>query len=476
MDRVVIVSNRVMLPNLKKKESTGGLAVALKDALKQNGGIWCGWSGQSVTETPSKMNILETDQITYATMDLSVENYKRFYNGYCNEALWPVLHYRLDMVNYQRLNYDSYQNVNSLFAVKLQKLIKPTDIIWVHDYHFMPIAKKLRALKCTQNMGFFLHVPWPTKEILMALPDHRELVESLLEYDIIGFQTKSYVLAFMDYVVRELGGIVEPNGFIYALGKRTKVQHFPIAIETKDFSALAAKSDESNHVKRLVTSVGEGKLMIGVDRLDYSKGLFKRFEAYEKFLSNFPQHHGSTTLMQIAPTSRGDVTEYQEIRQNLERKAGNINGTFADFDWNPIRYLNRGFSRKILAGFYRRSSVGLVTPLRDGMNLVAKEYVAAQSELNPGVLVLSRFAGAAEEMDGALLVNPYDVDGMAKSMHIALNMSLSERITRWTQMMDQLEEFDIHRWRKDCVQAIQNIKKHSVTKNRKALHGKGSFS
>lgn len=460
MNRIVIVSNRVMLPTLEKKESTGGLAVALQDTLKQNGGVWCGWSGKSVTETPDEMNVMEIGQITYATMDLSTDDYNRFYNGYCNEALWPVLHYRLDMVQYQRKNFDSYQNVNYLFASKLQKFLKSDDLIWVHDYHFIPIAKKLRALRCTQNMGFFLHVPWPAKEILMALPDHRELVESLLEYDVIGFQTKAYVMAFMDYVVRELGGIVEPNGFIYALGKRTKIQHFPISIETKEFSELATESEDSNHVKRLVRSVGEGKLMLGVDRLDYSKGLVKRFEAYESFLTNYPEHHGSTTLMQIAPTSRGDVTEYQEIRLNLERKAGNINGTFADFDWNPIRYLNRGFSRKILAGFYRRSWVGLVTPLRDGMNLVAKEYVAAQSELNPGVLILSRFAGAAEEMDGALLVNPYDVDGMAKAMHTALNMSLSERTTRWTLMMDQLEDFDIHRWRADCVNAIQNVNNH----------------
>ena len=259
----------------------------------------------------------------------------------------------------------------------------------------------------------------------------------------------------MDYVVRELGGIVEPNGFIFALGKRTQVQHFPIAIETKEFSDLAKQSEGSNHVKRLVSSVGEGNLMLGVDRLDYSKGLLKRFEAYEKFLTIYPQHRGKTSLMQIAPTSRGDVNEYIEIRENLERKAGNINGKFSDFDWSPVRYLNRGFSRKILAGFYRRSAIGLVTPLRDGMNLVAKEYVAAQSELNPGVLILSRFAGAAEEMDGAILVNPYDVDGMANAMHISLNMSLSERVTRWTQMMDQLEEFDIHRWRKDCINAIK---------------------
>ena len=462
MDRVVIVSNRVMLPKLEKKESTGGLAVALLEALKQNGGVWCGWSGRSVAETPSDMNVTRANQITYATMDLSFEDYNRFYNGYCNEALWPVLHYRLDMAKYQRVNFQYYQNVNALFASRLQKLLKPEDLIWVHDYHFIPIAKKLRALRCTQKMGFFLHVPWPAKEILMALPDHRELVESLLEYDIIGFQTKAYVIAFMDYVVRELGGIVETDGFIYALGKRTKVQHFPISIETEEFSQLAKESAGSNHVKRLVRSVGEGKLMLGVDRLDYSKGLLKRFEAYENFLKAYPKNQGKTTLMQIAPTSRGDVNEYKEIRENLERKAGSINGTFADFDWNPVRYLNRGFSRKILAGFYRLSAVGLVTPLRDGMNLVAKEYVAAQSELNPGVLLLSRFAGAAEEMDGAILINPYDVDGMADAMQIALNMSLSERITRWTQMMDQLADFDIHRWRRDCIEAIQNVNKKNL--------------
>ncbi len=465
MSRLVVVSNRVMLPSLKKKEATGGLAVAILDALQQNGGVWCGWSGHFGPRQASAMDILQDNQVTYATMDLLEKDYDEFYNGYCNEALWPLLHYRLDMVKYVRSHFQSYQRVNEQFAKNLEKLLKAEDIIWVHDYHFIPLAKKLRGLRCTQKMGFFLHVPWPAKEILTALPDHRDLVESLLEYDVIGFQTKAYVIAFMDYLVRELGGVVESNGFVYALGKRTKVQHFPISIETRAFSKLAVQAENSTHVKRLVNSVGKGKLLLGVDRLDYSKGLLKRFEAYENFLTRFPKHCRSTVLMQIAPTSRGDVVDYEIIRQELERKAGSINGNFSDYDWSPVRYLNKGFSRKILAGFYRRSAIGLVTPLRDGMNLVAKEYVAAQSETNPGVLILSRFAGAAEELDGAILVNPYDIAGMADAINMALKMDLSERIARWTTMMDQLEEFDVHRWRRDCLEAIKIIPNPVPTKN-----------
>ena len=460
MSRLVIASNRVMLPTLEKREASGGLAVAMLDALKKKGGIWVGWSGRSVVEQPTDMDLLNDGNITYATLDLSEKCYQEFYNGYCNSVLWPLFHYRMDMVHYDRTNFQSYQKVNNLFATNLKKLLKDDDIVWVHDYHFIPLAKKLRALRCTQRMGFFLHTPWPTKEILMALPNHRDLVESLLDYDVIGFQTKGYVIAFMDYIVRELGGVVDENGFIYALGKKTKVQHFPISIDTKAFSQLAEQAEDSVHVKRLVNSVGEGKLILGVDRLDYSKGILNRFEAYESFLKAYPKHLRSTVLMQIAPTSRGHVNEYKEIREKLERKTGSINGAFSDFDWTPVRYLNKGFSRKLLAGFYRRSAVGLITPLRDGMNLVAKEYVAAQSETNPGVLILSRFAGAAEEMNGAIFVNPYDIDGMADSMNLALNMDLSERITRWTQMMDQLEHFDINKWRNDCLKAIEMTSKN----------------
>ncbi len=455
MSRLVVVSNRVMLPDLSKRDSAGGLAIAVLAALDKNGGVWCGWSGETVESEPDTLKILEDGNITYATLDLTQADYEQYYNGYANRSLWPLMHYRLDLTEFSRQNFSGYKRVNRLFAKQIKSLLRDDDILWIHDYHFIPLARELRKLKCTQCMGFFLHIPWPTKEVFSALPDHRELVEALLEFDTIGFQTKSDVHAFLDYVIRESAGVVEPEGILHALDKRTRVGHFPISIDTKDFIELAQEAENSNHVRQLVTSLGDGKLILGVDRLDYSKGLARRFQAYELLLKEYPQHRKSVTLMQIAPPSREDVAQYQHIRQELETKAGHINGTYADFDWTPVRYLNKGFSRKILAGFYRRSRVGLVTPLRDGMNLVAKEFVAAQSETDPGVLILSRFAGASEEMPAALIVNPYDIEAMAQALDRALTMSLTERQARWSQLMDQLRSSDVHRWHRNCTAEIQ---------------------
>lgn len=457
LSRLIVVSNRVILPNSGKSDSAGGLAVAVSDALRQYGGIWFGWSGRFMTLGQADLEMHEDDKIIYATLDLSKTDYDQFYNGYSNGSLWPLLHYRLDLIQYSQTNYSGYRRVNELFAHKIQPLLRPDDIIWVHDYHFIPLARELRNWRSTQRIGFFLHVPWPPKEVLMALPEHLELVKALLHYDLLGFQTKGDVHAFLDYVVRELKGTVDTNGFVYALDKHTKVQHFPISIETQRFESLAEEADSSNHVYRLVQSIASKKLILGVDRLDYSKGLVNRFRAYKYLLKNYPMHQRTTTLMQIAPTSRTDVLQYQDIRNELETEAGNINGTYSDFDWTPVRYLNKGFSRKVLAGFFRRSQVGLVTPLRDGMNLVAKEYVAAQSPKDPGVLILSRFAGAAEEMDGALLVNPYDPASITEAMNIALQMPRDERFQRWARMIDQLKSFDLHHWYQTYLKVIKSV-------------------
>lgn len=457
MSRLIVVSNRVMLPSLSKKESAGGLAVAVLEALGRKGGIWYGWSGK-IAATPSKgADILEDGKITYATVDLTESDYAEYYNGYANGSLWPLMHYRLDLVEYSRPNFTGYIRVNELFAEKLKPLLEDDDIVWVHDYHFIPLARELRNRRCAQRMGFFLHIPWPAKEVLLALPDHRELVEALLEFDVITFQTRNDVFSFLDYVMRELGATVDPDGFLYVLGRRTKVRHMPISIETDKFAELADEAESSNHVRRLVKSMGDGQLILGVDRLDYSKGLLNRLRAYDHLLHEYPEHQRKATLMQIAPVSRDEVAQYQEIRAELESEAGHINGVYADFDWTPVRYLNKGFSRKILAGFFRRSQVGLVTPLRDGMNLVAKEYVAAQSFADPGVLILSRFAGAAAELNAALIVNPYDVESMAQALNKALTMPLAERQNRWTQMMDQLRSFDVHHWHRNCVKEIEAV-------------------
>ena len=457
MSRLAIISNRVMVPESKQKGMAGGLGVAICDALENRGGIWFGWSGDLVSEDSYNIKISRNKKTTYAMIDIPEKDFHGFYNGYSNSIIWPLFHYRSDLLEYHRSYYDDYMRVNQSIAEGVASHINKEDLVWVHDYHFIPLARELRRRRCTHKMGFFLHIPWPAKEVLTILPDHRELVECLLDFDVIGFQTKSYALAFLDYVIRELGGVVEPNGFVYALGKRVLVKNFPISIDTLGFQALAKQSDESSHVKRLLKSLGEANFIIGVDRLDYSKGIISRFKSYERFLHSYPEHQGNVMFMQIAPTSRGEVKQYQQIRHDLEAEAGHINGAYSDFDWQPVRYLNKSFSRQILAGFFRRSRIGLVTPFRDGMNLVAKEFVAAQDIDDPGVLILSRFAGAAEEMDGALIVNPYDLDGMADAMNIALRMDLSERRSRWIRMIDQLQECDITRWTNNCVSAIENF-------------------
>ena len=455
MSRVVVISNRVMLPKEKKPEAAGGLAVALFDTLQETNGLWFGWSGAVTTDKNIKPLVKKDEGITYAIVDLTKKDYENYYNGYCNEVLWPIFHYRLDLVDYSKLKFESYKKVNKSFSLMIKKLLKSEDLIWVHDYHFLLIAKELRKLKCTQKIGFFLHIPWPSKEILTALPDHRELVDALLEFDLIGFQTRKHVLIFLDYIISELGGSVEPDGSIFALGKKSKVKHFPISIDTNKIIKISEETDNSTQVKRLVKSIKTDKLIVGVDRLDYSKGLELRFSAYNHLLTNHSEHIRSTTLLQIAPTSRGSVFQYKEIRRKLELSAGKINSAYGDFDWTPIRYLNKGFPQKSLMGFFRNSRIGLVTPLRDGMNLVAKEYIASQRVSDPGVLILSRFAGAAEEFPDALIVNPHDPEGVADALHHALKMSKKERLRRWLSAFDQLQSFNISVWRTHYIEALQ---------------------
>ena len=462
MSRLIVVSNRVMVPNGRRKESAGGLAVAVQSALERMGGIWIGWSGKTVDSAPDGLHFKKAGNITYATLDLATQDYEEYYNGYANRSLWPLMHYRLDLTEFSRQNFSGYHRVNELFAKQIAPLLKADDVVWIHDYHFLPLASELRKLKCRQKMGFFLHIPWPAREILLALPNHRELVSALLEFDVIGFQTRGDVLAFLDYVIREAGGTAEPDGTVHVGRQKTRVKHFPISIDTADFIKLADEAESSSSVRRLMESIGDRHLILGVDRLDYSKGLLHRMQAFDQFLQSYPEHKRGVTFMQIAPPSREDVPQYQEIRHELEAEAGHINGAHSEFDWVPVRYLNKGFSRRVLAGFYRHSRVGFVTPLRDGMNLVAKEFVAAQSFDDPGVLVLSRFAGAAEEMKGALLVNPYDIEGMAQALNRAIHMPVAERRIRWGQMAEQLISFDVHRWHRNCVAEIENFVRATV--------------
>ncbi|MEI7035881.1 alpha,alpha-trehalose-phosphate synthase (UDP-forming) [Fulvimonas yonginensis] len=450
--RLVVVSNRVALP---RQTATGGLASAMRAALQERGGLWFGWSGKCSARSAEELHRLTDGPIDYVTVDLSRADHDDFYAGFANRTLWPLFHYRPDLVDYQRSHLEGYLRVNAIYADQLVKLLEPDDVIWVHDYHLIPLAAMLRERGVRNRIGFFLHTPLPAAALLIALPRHRELLETLASYDLVGLHTARDLRALEDYFLHEVGGAMRPGGRLRAAnGRLFRAGVFPISIDTAEVAATARNATAEEGVRELYDSLDGRDLIIGVDRLDYSKGLAERFEAYAHLLERVPELHRHVTFLQIAPPSRGAVPEYRQIRRELERSAGHINGKFATPEWVPIRYVNQSFPHRLLAGYYRVARVGLVTPLRDGMNLVAKEYVACQDPKNPGVLVLSRFAGAAQELTEALLVNPADTAEVSDALERALKMPQRERIARWRSMMDVLERHDITAWRNAFLHAL----------------------
>lgn len=457
MSRLIVVSNRVTPPATDATGSQGGLAVALAAALRQSRGIWFGWSGEQVTEFSGQINFRKANGVTTATIDLEPRDVEEYYDGYANRTLWPLFHYRIDLAEYDRQFDAGYARVNERFADTLLPIIEQDDIIWIHDYHLIPLARELRARGVKNRIGFFLHTPWPPMRLLTSLPHHLELVSALFECDLIGFQTEEWMEAFTDYCGRETGATISADGRIEVLGRTIQAGAFPIGIDAEAFQKAARSPEARASAKRMRTSIAGRKMIIGVDRLDYSKGLEERFIGYERFLTDNADQLNNVFLLQIAPPSRPTIGSYQEIRQKLDQLSGRINGAFAEVDWVPLRYVNRGYSRRELAGIYRSAAVGLVTPLRDGMNLVAKEYVAAQDGTDPGVLILSQFAGAALQMPDALLVNPYSLEEIADALKRGLAMDKAERIRRWEALVHGVLAEDVTNWRRSFVETLKAL-------------------
>lgn len=453
MSRLIIVSNRVSTPSASGAQ--GGLAVALQAALREYRGIWFGWSGETTEQFDGRINLQRNEGVTTATIDLEEQDVEEYYNGYANRTLWPLFHYRIDLAEYERGFAGGYQRVNDRFADTVLPLIEPDDVLWVQDYHMFPLGQALRDRGCANRIGFFLHIPWPPRRLLATLPEAAELTRTMLAYDVVGFHTEEWLDAFRDFAVIELGA-TEADGVLHLDGRSVRLLVDPIGIDAQEF-ITASRSTPARLMYRRMREAAVGRdLIVGVDRLDYSKGLEERFLGYERFLQEHPEERKEVTLLQIAPPSRGAVESYQRIRSSLEGMAGRINGAYADVDWVPIRYVNQGYSRDMLAGIYRAARIGLVTPLRDGMNLVAKEYVAAQDPEDPGVLILSRFAGAAAQLDvGAVLVNPYSAEEMSDAIIFALKMPLNERIERWRRMMTNVEAEDVLWWRQRFTDALE---------------------
>jgi trehalose 6-phosphate synthase len=441
MGRLVIVSNRVPATR-ERTPLAGGLAVALREAIAGRETLWFGWSGKTVSgDQPERAQTHTHGKLTTATLDLSEAGYDGFYRGFSNATLWPLLHWRLGITAFSREDYVAYMAVNDAFAAALQPLLRPDDLVWVHDYHLIPLGDALRRRGVECRLGFFLHVPFPPPEMFLALPRGALLLATFAAYDVLGMQTQEDA----DHL----------NAALRSSGLNGEPLAFPIGIDPESFATAARRAALSAEVQRLRASLGDRRLIIGVDRLDYTKGLPQRFRAFGQMLKRFPEHRSKVTFLQVAPVSRGDVAQYRALRKELDELAGRINGEHAEFDWFPLRYLTRAMARPTLAGVHRVARVGLVTPLRDGMNLVAKEYVAAQDPEDPGVLVLSRFAGAVAQLDGALIVNPYDPDETAEAIHAALAMPLEERRDRWKTMSAGVWQHSALAWARSFLARLE---------------------
>ena len=450
--RLIIVSNRVAPPDPKETPTAGGMAVAVKAALKNRKGIWFGWSGKVSEEPGPSPRMLDLKNVTYVLVDLSQNDVQEYYNGLANSVLWPILHYRVDLQEYSRADASGYMRVNRMFADRLSPLISEEDVIWVHDYHLMLLGRELRSRGHRNKIGFFLHTPCAPADIIQTLPLHDVIFGSLAHYDLVGFQTANDRDNFARYLVARGA---QPRGESFELdGRRVRLGVFAVSIETKTYMRLARNAGRSAMVALVKESLGGNRLVLGVDRLDYSKGIPDRIKAFERFLENCEEWRGKVTFLQITPKSRSEVREYGEIEEEVTGLIGRVNGRFGDAAWTPIRYVNRSYSRTVLAGLYRAADVAFVTPLRDGMNLVAKEYVAAQDPEEPGVLILSEFAGAARELDQALIVNPHETDAVAAALKRALEMPSEERRRRHAPMAAHLLKNDISKWAEDYLQIL----------------------
>lgn len=441
MARLVMVSNRVI--DFNAAQQAGGVGVAIYNTLERHSGFWFGWDGQ-IDETDSEP--LEPKSITVGghttvTEPLTPADYNDYYLGYSNSVLWPVFHNRLDLAQFEAGYYSRYIEVNARFARHLAALLRPDDIIWIHDYHLVPMAMELRKLGVENPIGFFLHIPVGPAQALLAIPENKEIARALGAYDLIGLQTQSDVRNLIDFLQQSVYGRLLPSGRIRVQDAELDIGCFPVGIDPKDFAFGAGEAEAL-----AATDNGDVSRIIGIDRLDYTKGLPQKFKAYGKFLEEFPEYRKRIVLSQFAPPTRESVEAYADIKAELESLAGSINGLYGELDWVPINYIHRTIPRSELRDIYRTSRVCLVTPLMDGMNLVAKEYIASQDPADPGVLILSKFAGAAEQLSDAVLVNPYDLNDIVQGLKTALDMPLAERQARYGKLVKIVLKSDADAW------------------------------
>jgi len=448
MPRTILVSNRVpppVRPGSEQSAQAGGLSVVLRDGLER-GSTWVGWSGRVVPDPAVTPTVSMSRRVAYQTLDLSPDDHAGYYAGFANAVLWPAMHLMPRLMRYRRSEAETYFRVNGRFADVIARMAQPSDRIWVHDYQLLPLPAALRVRGLSNPIGFFLHIPFPPLDVLETVPRADELVRGVLGADLIGLQTARDAKNLID-AARALGGAqpAGPDG-VTVDRRAVRIGDYPVEIEPAAFSGLAVKASASDAVQRLAASLSDALLVLGVDRLDPTKGLPERLEAFERLLEARPEWRGRASMLQIAAASRQDVASYRALRRQLESIAGRINAAYSEPHWTPVRLVTRAVRRETIAGYMRLARVGLVTPVRDGMNVVAKEFVAAQNPDDPGVLVLSRFAGAAGQLADAMLVNPHDPDEMSDALHAALSADLASRRASWQRLWTQLGSRTARAW------------------------------
>jgi trehalose 6-phosphate synthase len=476
-DRLVVVSNRLPFAFRRDEDGRwlasaggGGLVTALLPVLRHRGGTWIGWSGatESDAELDAELEAVGKNAgYTLKAVPLTAEEVRNFYEGFSNEVIWPLFHDMQQLCNFDPVYWRTYLEVNRKYARQVRASSSDSDFIWVHDYHLMSVADELRRLGCGARIGFFLHIPFPSPDIYLKLPWRMSLIEALLDYDLIGFQTARDRRNFLQ-CVRALvkGARIEGRGQVVEVASRrrtVRVGHFPISIDFNAFMKQAASAETAARAKELHELLPKRKLVLGIDRLDYTKGIPLRLQAFRNALKRYPELRERISLIQVVVPSREDIAQYRDLRTEIERLVGKINGDFVDpGGWVPVWYVYRSLSRLDLLAYYRAADIALVTPLRDGMNLVAKEYCACSIE-EDCVLVLSEFAGAAAQLArSALLVNPYDVEGVADALYRAYNMGSGERRARMKRLRRSIRKQDVFWW-------VDSFLRSAITKDLRAF-------
>jgi trehalose 6-phosphate synthase/phosphatase len=466
MSRLLLVSNR--LPVTVKSEggqltvnpSAGGLATGLKGPHEKSGGLWVGWPGDVSKLTEAQRVQLDTrlSELRCVPMHLTVAEVNRYYEGFSNRVLWPMFHYLLDRIPLHSRDWESYRKVNEKFADLVAQQYREGDLIWVQDYQLLLVPGMLRSRLPNARIGFFLHIPFPSSEIFRILPWREELLAGMLGADLVGFHTLTYVRHFVNSLSRIMG-IPTAVDRVKHGGREIRVAAFPMGVDARAFAQLAEDPEVLAQVQDIRTQAEGQKILLGIDRLDYTKGIPRRLLAVERLLEREPALRGKLRFIQVAVPSRTRVDEYEAFRQQVDELVGRINGAHGTINATPIHYLYQSFGEKQLTAMYRAADVMLVTALRDGMNLVAKEFVAARTD-DDGVLVLSEFAGAASELGEALVVNPYDVDHIANAIQQALDMPEEERKLRMSALRRRVNEFDVHLWAQTFIDTLEQTQKH----------------